>query len=104
MTKKKDNFTTEVIFRKVKSGSDKGTIEAFFPYAINDLKGSVTCYAHIGQHSGACWDYFLFKTVPAKEIDYMPLKSELESLGYNLKVIKKRNYKRYLTELNKVRQ
>lgn len=100
----KDNFITEVIFRKVKSGSFKGTIEAFFPYEINDNSGNVVCYAHLGQHSGASWAYFLENTVPAKEIDYMPLKRELESLGYNLKVIKKRNYKRYLTELNKVRQ
>lgn len=98
---KKDNYLTEVIFRKVKSGDDKGTIEAFFPYAISDTKGNVTCYAHIGQHSGACWDYFLFKTAPANENEYSELKSELESIGYNLNIIKKRNYSKYLTALKK---
>jgi hypothetical protein len=101
---KKDDFITEVIFRKVKSGSDKGTIEAFFPYDIADHKGNITCYAHVGQHSGACWDYFLFRTIPANESEYNDLKSELESLGYNLKVVKKRNYRKYLAELNKSRQ
>lgn len=101
---KKDYYPTEVIFRKVKSGDFKGTIEAFFPYDISDTKGNVTCYAHIGQHSGACWDYLLFNTIPAKENEYSELKSELESIGYNLKITKRRNYKRFLTELNKVRQ
>lgn len=90
----KDNYITEVIFRKVKSGDDKGTIEAFFPYDISDLRGNITCYAHIGQHSGACWDYYLRNTVPAKENEYQDLKTELESIGYNLKVINKRNYKK----------
>lgn len=101
---KKDDFKTEVIFRKVKSGDDKGTIEAFFPYVITDYKGNITCYAHIGQHNGACWDYFLFNTIPAKEKEeYINLYRELESIGYNLKIVKRRNYKRFLTELNKVR-
>jgi hypothetical protein len=96
---KKDDFKTDVIFRKEKDDS----ILAVFPYMIADYKGNCTCYSHIGQHNGLCWDY-LRSTRLAKEIDYMPLKSELESLGYNLKIVKRRNYNRYLTELNKVKK
>ncbi len=97
---KKDDFKTDVIFRIAKRNK---TPFAFFPYVISDYKGNITAYAHIGQHSGACWEYFPQNTVPAKEIDYMPLKRELESIGYNLNIIKKRNYTRYLTELRKAR-
>ena len=100
---KQDEFKTDVIFRKVKSGIDKNIIEAFLPYDISDMKGNITCYAHFGQHSGACWEYYLQNTVPAKENEYKALKSELESIGYNLNIVKRRNYKRYLAELNKIR-
>jgi hypothetical protein len=98
---KKDNYKTEVIFRKAKEYN--GTIIAFFPYDISDDKGNVTCYAHVGQHSGACWDYLLFRTKPAKANEYNELFEELESLGYNLKVVKRRNYKRYLQALYEAR-
>lgn len=98
-----DSEVTEVIFRKVKIGDFKGTIEAFFPYVINDIQGNVVCYTHTGQHGGASWDYFLFGTIPAKENEYKELKSELEDYYGNLKIVKKRNYKRFLYELNKLR-
>ena len=101
---KKDDFLTEVMFRKVKSGNFKGDIEAWFPYIIADFNGNVNCYAHLGQHSAGSWDYLLFNTVPAKENEYNDLKRELQShYGYNFKIVKKRNYKRFLAELNKVR-
>ena len=99
----KDNYITEVMFRKVKSKDFKGTIDAYFPYEINDLKGNITCYSTLGGHSGVTWDYVLTQTVPAKEIEYKALKSELEyNYGYNLKVVKKRNYRRYIKEFENV--
>ena len=101
----KDNFKTEVIFRKVKSGYDKGTIEAFFPYVMNDRQGNILCFSLFGGHGGACWQYLTQNTVPAKEHECNDIKKHLElNYGYNLKIVKRRNYKRYLTELNKVRQ
>ena len=101
---KKDEFKTDVMFRKVKSGDDKGTIEAFFPYDIADRKGNITCYADLGQHSGACWEYVINNTIPAKENEYQYLKSGLESIGYNLRIIKRRNYRKYLTEFQKEKE
>ena len=97
---KKDDFKTDVIFRREKDKS----ILAVFPYEISDTKGNCTCYAHIGQHSGLNWLY-MRDTKPVKDKkEYTDLFRELTSIGYNLNVIKKRNYTKYLTALNKVRQ
>lgn len=97
---KTDNYKTEVIFRREKDN----TIIAVFPYDIASLsKDSVTCYVHIGQHTGATWNYVLADTKPAKANEYTELFEELESIGYNLKVVKRRNYKRYLQALYEAR-
>ena len=76
--------TTEVIFRVEKDGS----ILAVFPYISYSGYNYVTCYQHIGQHGEMDWDYML-KTKPAAPEQYADLKAELESIGYNLKVIKR---------------
>ena len=98
-----DNFKTDVIFRIEKNGQFKDDILAVFPYEVADYKGSVMAYVHIGQHTSADYNYVLQKTKPAKEIEYSDLYRELTSIGYNLNVIKKRNYTKYLNSLNKVR-
>jgi len=96
---KKDDFKTDVMFRI----EIDGQILAVFPYDIETHDGRCSCYAHIGQHSTMVWDY-LKHTKPAKdEKEYIDLYRELTSIGYNLNVIKKRNYTKYLTALNKVR-
>lgn len=87
----KDNFKTDVIFRKEKDGS----ILAVFPYVIYNPSGQCTCYAHIGQHGAMEWSY-LYDTKPANQDEAKDLFSELESIGYNLNIIKKRNYNKYL--------
>ena len=101
---KKDNYKTDVIFRREYTGMFKDDIIAVFPYVINDFKGGVLSYMHVGQHSGMDYDCVINGTKPAKENEYQALKSELESIGYNLNIVKRRNYKRYLAELNKIRQ
>jgi chromosome segregation and condensation protein ScpB len=100
---KKDDYITEVIFRKWNRKNFKGDIIALFPYEIFNLRGDILSYEHIGQHSGADYDDCILQTTPAKENEYNDLKTELESIGYNLKVVKKLNYKRYLQELSKVK-
>jgi len=84
-------FKTDVIFRKEKDGD----ILAVFPYDIANFRGNCTCYAHIGQHSAMVWEY-LRGIKPAKELEYSDLYRELISIGYDLNVIKKRNYSKYL--------
>lgn len=101
---KKDTYITEVIFRKWRSNNYANKIIALFPYAVETLAGSIMSYEHIGQHGGADYNHCINMTVPAKAEEYKDLKEELEYIGYNLKVINKRNYKKYLTELNKAKE
>ena len=45
--------------------NETGEAVAFFPNTL-DRYGNLDCYAHIGQHSAASYDYYLGKTKPAK--------------------------------------
>ena len=93
----KDTHTTEVIFRKDESG-----IFAIFPYEIYN-KHLITTYQHVGGHSSGDYNYCIKSSKPATEEEYKDLKEELESIGYNLKVIKKINTNRYLEEYYKTK-
>lgn len=91
---KKDNYKTAVIFRRYKPSKQitmGDNILALFPYDTNRYK--VACYEHIGQHGEADYLQCIDITTPAKPDDYENLKKELESIGYNLKVIKRRSNK-----------
>ena len=93
---------TDVIFRKEKSGFFKGEIYALFPHEVETLHGNVMYYAHIGQHTHANYEWAIYTSVPASPDEYANLKSELEDIGYELNVIKKRNYKMYLESRKKL--
>lgn len=91
---KKDDFKTVVIFRKFKNG--KKEILALFPYAyFYKIGNKDTCesYMHIGQHSDASYSQCMKITVPAKKEEYQSLFQELESIGYDLEIKQRRNYK-----------
>lgn len=61
-----------------------------FPYeSWNYLEGTCMSYMHVGQHSGSYYTALLDNTVPAKPTEYKALKKELESIGYNL-IVRKR--------------
>lgn len=83
----KDTQKTAVIFRMwpKKQG---GECLALFPY---DICGNHMCtsYQHTGQHSGADYDHCVSVTRPATSAEYAGLKAELETLGYDLRVIKR---------------
>lgn len=71
--------------------NESEAVYAFFPQLNynkylygNKMKVS---YEHYGQHGGAHLDY-VKESKPATESEYMPLKQELESIGYNLKICK----------------
>ena len=97
----KDKKITEVIFRVDTTKDFKGTVFALLPYQI-ERNGSVTSYQHVGQHSTANYDWCVKSSKLAKESEYTYLKKEMESLGYNIKVIKKRNYTKFLNEYRKI--
>jgi len=83
---KKDNYITEVVFRKFKDG----TIIALFPYEFSDRNGYFCIsYMHLGQHSSTDYTHVISKTKSVKEDEYNSLLRELESIGYNLIVIHK---------------
>lgn len=86
----------DVIFRE----ETDGTVIAVFPHEVWDLQGNCTCYAHTGQHSACDYNYVLKETKPAKEFN--KLKTELEGIGYDLRVIKCRNYDKYLLSYTKL--
>lgn len=65
----------------------KGDVVAVFP-TMAERPGVVTCYAHIGQH-GSCDRAWYVTTRAAKPDEYRALKSELESIGYDLRVMKR---------------
>lgn len=86
----------DVIFR-VDTGRDfKGEIIAIFPHEIATLRGHVTIYVHVGQHSSADYQKCIKTSRLASEQEAKDLKAELEYLGYSLNILRKQNYKKYL--------
>lgn len=91
MPEPKEQDPVIVLFRKESDSS----ITAVFP----ELPASgldphqMTCYAHIGQHSGCTYSWYR-TTTPASPEEYADLKAELESIGYNL-VVKQRMHRSY---------
>lgn len=91
-------MATEVLFRKC-----CGETVAVFPYEPFDLKGSMTCYAQIGQHH-ACSIAWYPTSKAAKPEDYQGLLEELRRVGYDdLKIIKRINYRRMNEAMQSVR-
>ena len=86
----------DVLFRYDTTKGFEGTIFAVFPYDVVDHSGNVTVYQHIGQHSAGDYNLCLQTSRPATPAEYDDLKKELESIGYEVNVIKKRNYNKYL--------
>jgi hypothetical protein len=102
-----DAHKTDVIFRvdtrKNWLGNwTYGNVFALFPHEVADNKGNVTSYQHVGQHSSADYNHCIKTSRIATENEYKDLKKELESIGYNLNVIKKQNYQKYLNSYRNI--
>mgnify|MGYP003475260447 CR=1 FL=1 len=100
----KDKYITQVMFRTDITKGFKGTIFAILPYDLSDSQGNITTYQHVGQHSGGDYHVCLQQSRPAKPEEYKDLFEEMTGLGYDLKVIKKRQQKKYLAEYYKSRK
>ena len=77
---------------------------ALFPYEIADMKGNCLSYQHVGQHGAASYSDIISESRPAttfalSALESNDLKQELKALGYQLKVIKRRNRGRYMSAL-----
>jgi len=83
---------TPVIFRAEKSGMYKGEVTAVFPM-LDAGRDLMTCYAHVGQHSGCSLPWY-WKTRAATLEEYKDLLAELVQMGYDdLKIYKRMNRK-----------
>lgn len=83
-----DDEVTPVIFRAERSGDFKGDVTAVFPCEPGTSdRHTMSCYAHVGQHSGCTMGWYM-DTRAATPEEYADLKKELESApyGYRLKV------------------
>lgn len=82
---KKD--VTKVIFRKFTATDD---IIAIFPELVGtqDWENDCMSYMTIGQHGAASVDLAKY-TQPCTDREYSKLKKELESLGYNLQIVRR---------------
>ena len=100
----KNKHITDVVFRIDVTKDWHGTVFAVFLHDVADHKGNVTIYQHVGQHSSGKYTHCLKTSRPAAESEYNDLKKELESLGYNLKVVKKQNYNKYLKRYHELRK
>ena len=98
----KDTHTTDIVFRKDTTPKFKGIIFALFPHECSDHRGNVACYQHVGQHSSADYNHCIRTSVPATPEEYKDLKAELESIGYNIKVVKRQNYNKFLESYNRI--
>ncbi len=85
---------TKVIFRKYKDGD----VIAIFPEELG-ASSAFTCssYQSTGQHGAADPMLVIETTKPASTEESQPLQKELESIGYELKVIKRNRYEFYQT-------
>lgn len=83
----KDKQVTGVTFY-LERDCEGNEVFAYFPNEMYDTTGILrSCYAHIGQHSG-CHPEYLKGCKKATPEQYNDLKTELESIGYNLEIIK----------------
>ena len=78
-------YETRVVFRKFKDGD----ILALFP-ELSEGGAGVESYMHVGQHSSADYQHCICRTKPATPEEYEDLAVELESIGYNLLIRKRR--------------
>ena len=62
---------------------------ALFPEQEGSQKGLVGSFQHIGQHGDADYYMIIDASRPAKPSEYQDLKEELESIGYNLRIVKR---------------
>ena len=76
-----DLAVVHVVFLK-----NQGEVYAYFPNMLWNLSGDKGCYQHIGQHGACSIDYAKESTVCTGE-EYLELKTELETIGYKLKVM-----------------
>lgn len=97
-------MVTKVIFRVWNNGfqtahfiANISNVIALFPEEASTVGHPEFCqsYEHVGQHGAASPLLTHGHTRPATQEEYEPLKRELESLGYKLKVMARMSRRAY---------
>mgnify|MGYP001599051550 CR=1 FL=1 len=88
---KPDKDLTAVVFRVWNqwAGNRSLYVFALFP-EIDEGGGLCSSYEHVGQHGAADYQGCIARTTPATPAEYADLRAELEGLGYNLRIMKRR--------------
>lgn len=94
----------DIIFRVDTSKDFKGTVFALFPHDCDSFDGGVTTYQHLGQHSVADYNYCIATSKLATPEQYADLKAEMESIGYEINVVKRQNRDKFLKSYYEVRK
>jgi hypothetical protein len=92
----------DIVFRVDKSRDFSGQVFALFPHECDNHNGNVTSYQHVGQHSSANYKHCLEVSKSATPEQYADLLKELVSIGYEVNVVKKQNYEKFLKSYKKV--
>ena len=80
---------TVAVFRTFK---DHGDVIALFPFEAHN--GTlIMSYQRIGQHGAADYSHVVDVPRPSTHDELEPLKRELERIGYDLRILKRRNRK-----------
>ena len=84
----KDHNITVVQFKKFHDGDIIALFpnEKYAPVLVWDSNGCITSYMHMGQHGGASTKLYS-QLDDAQPHEYMELKKELETIGYNFKEV-----------------
>jgi hypothetical protein len=67
-----------------------GYVFALFPTIQATSEGHCQSYQHVGQHGAADYHLCIACSRPATLSEYVPLKRELERIGYHLQVYRRR--------------
>lgn len=95
---KKDIYKTDMVFRVDRSG-----VFALFPHEVCHYTGHVTSYQHVGQHGGANYGHCIQQSKKATPEEYKDLYEELESIGYNINIVHRQNYDKWLKSYKDVK-
>lgn len=83
-----ENQKEKVIYRVYRSGN-KEVIALFPQYAVDTTGYNCQSYMHVGQHGDATPNIVISQTRLAKFNEYKDLHTELQQIGYNLRIVKK---------------
>ena len=90
-----DKHITEVVFRVEQHKDYKGQIFALLPYEISSGY-YVTCYSTNEGHASANYKSCIANSKVASKQEYENLYNQMTQLGYNLKVVDRQVYNKYL--------